>query len=138
MNANHPTAENIPLAVKLDMISESIKDSKTMNPYYRRITDYNDKWSAYLGNIDYIRANGIEASIRKYLTFTDPVTGKQTNYFLNRFYRGVPKGQLEAEIKKVFQEWTNRGYPMFKLPSYAQHLLPSHRQITLSNFLGTP
>ncbi|MBA7521893.1 hypothetical protein ES705_14005 [subsurface metagenome] len=136
MNANHPTAETIPLNVKLDMISESIKDSKTMNPYYRRVSNYGAKWSNYLGRVDYIREHGVGAAIRNYLTYRNPVTGKEVNYFLNRFYKGVPKGQLETEIKKVFQEWVDRGYPMFKLPSYAQRLLPSHRQMTLTNYLG--
>ena len=138
MNKNHPPAETIPLNTKLDMISESLKDSKVMNPYYRRILGYKAKWSTYLYREAYIRKHGIENAIRKYLTYTDSVTGKKVNYFLRRFYRNLPKGQLEVEIKKVFQEWVNRGYPMFKLPSYAQHLLPSYRQATLSNFIGTP
>lgn len=127
MNLNHPRAETIPLAIKLDIISGNIKGSRVMNQYYKRITDHRIKWSNYLSKVDYIQKNGIEAAIRKYLTYTDPVTGKQINYFLNRFYKGVPKGELESEIRKVFQDWIDRGYPMPKLPPYAQSLLPTHR-----------
>ena len=50
------------------------------------------------------------------------------NYIINRFFKNVPKGQIEQEIKKMMQEWIDKGRPAPILNTFILNRL----------FLGTP
>jgi len=93
---------------------------------------------------DYIEKKGVIEFIIKYLTeetyavnpWTNEIYAKKVNYFLDRYYNGVPKSQLENEIKKVLQWGYDQGFGKVELPWYAKSLQPQGTQTTITHFLG--
>ncbi|MFW9866549.1 MAG: hypothetical protein ACFFEN_10680 [Candidatus Thorarchaeota archaeon] len=123
MHMNHNELEGKSDLV-LDLIQSRINLTSDCPQYYKNnIKDWKTLWQQYLKRRNYLIENGIENFIRKF--FTDE---HGNNYILNRFFKNVPKGQIQREIKIMMQEWINKGRPAPILNTYIMKRL----------FLGTP
>jgi hypothetical protein len=91
--------------------------------YYKtNIKDWKIRWHDYIERRNYLLENGIESFIVNY--FTD---NQGNNHILDRFFKHVPKGHIEYDIKELMQDWIERGRPAPILNPYILNRL----------FLGT-
>ncbi len=98
----------------LDLIQSRIHLSFICPEYYKvNLNNWNSKWQNYMERRNYLIENGIENFIANY--FTDD---NGDNYIFNRFFKNVPKGEIEQEIKKIMQEWIDKGRPAPILNTY--------------------
>ncbi len=115
MHMNHYALEG-----KTDLILYLIKIRINLTlecPQYYKInlTNWQEHWQQYIKRRNYLIENGVEKFIIKFFT------GKQgNNYILDRFFKNVPKGHIEQEIKKMMQEWIDKGRPA---PHLNTHIL---------------
>jgi len=123
MHSNHSNLEGKTDLVLL-LIQNRIELACECPQYYKEnVKKCNQKWLYYLERRNYLIENGIENFITNYYTDDDG-----NNYILNRFFKNVPKGQIEQEIKKMMQEWIDKGRPAPILNKYILNRL----------FFGTP
>jgi len=91
-----------------DLLKERIKwNDKCPEFYQNKIQNAHQLWKEYLKRRDDLKNEGIEYFFRNY--YPDVV---------NRFYKNVPKGDLELKIKQVIHEWINDGNPETVFPKY--------------------
>ena len=106
MRMNHTKLEG-KTALILDLIKSRINLTTECPQYYRKnIKDWKTKWLEYLERRKYLLEHGIAKFINDYFRDND---GK--NYLLNRFFNNLSEDQIELEIKKMIQEWIQKGRP---------------------------
>jgi len=87
--------------------------------YYKtNIKDWKTKWQEYLERRKFLLEHGIANFLSTY--FKD---NQGNNYILDRFFKNVPKGHLEYEIKLMIQDWFNKGRPTPLLNIYTWNRL---------------
>jgi len=93
---------------RTDLVLELVKNRIDLTlecpQYYKtNIKKWKIKWQKYLERRNYLIEYGIENFLRKF--FTDK---HGNNYILDRFFKNVPKGHIEHEIRNLMQEWINK------------------------------
>ena len=106
MHTNHHELEG-----NSDVVNALIKNRIELTlecPQYYKINVKNWKigWEEYLERRSYLLENGIENFILKY--FTDK---HGCNYIVDRFFKDIPKGKIEKQIRVIIQEWVNKHRP---------------------------
>ncbi len=106
MHKNHSDLEGKTDLV-LDLIQKRIDLTFDCPQYYKtNLEDWRDKWQKYLERRCFLVQNGIENFIKEY--FTDD---NGNNYLFERFFKDVPKDNIEREIRIVMQKWIEKKRP---------------------------
>lgn len=110
---NHSDLKGKTLLV-LDLIRSRIDLTFECPNYYKKnVRNWKQKWQIYLERRNYLIENGIEKFIRKYFTDDDG-----NNYLLNRFFKNIPEGKINQEIKRMMQDWIEKNRPAPVLNTY--------------------
>jgi len=106
MHTNHYELEGKSNIVN-GLIKHRINLTLDCPQYYKtNIKNYEDGWEEYLERRLYLIENGVENFIFKY--FTDE---NGCNYIVDRFFKDIPKGKIENDIRIIIQEWVNKNRP---------------------------
>lgn len=128
MRMNHSKLEGKSDLI-LDLIKIRINLSLDCPIYYKNnVRNLQKRWQHYIIRRNYLIENGVEKFIIEF--FTDE---QGNNYILDRFFKNVPKGQIKQEIKKMMQEWTDKGRPTPIFNTYVLNRLLSGSPNLLTN-----
>lgn len=130
MHKNHAKLER-KTKVILSLIDSRIKLVLECPQYYKsRFVDWHKKWLEYLERRLYLIEFGIENFIRKY--FTDK---NGHNYIIERFFRDIPKGGIEKEIRNMIHQWIKKNRPVPILNTYILEKIKSRiPKLSISGF----
>ena len=103
MHKNHNNLEGKTDLV-LDLIQRRIELTLECPQYYKtNINKWQDRWEDYLERRCFLIENGIGNFIRKY--FKDE---QGNNYIIERFFKNIPKDNIERDIRTMMQEWITK------------------------------
>ena len=106
MHKNHNDLEGKSDLV-LDLIQRRIDLTFECPQYYKtNLKSWRERWQVYLKRRGFLVQNGIVNFIRKYFTDDDG-----NNYIFERFFKDVPEGNIEREIRSMMQKWIAKNRP---------------------------
>ena len=106
MHMNHNNHEGKTNLI-LDLIRQRINLTIDCPQYYKNnLIKWREKWQAYLQRRVFLIQNGIVNFIDEYFTDDDG-----NNYIFERFFKNIPKDNIEQEIKNLMLEWINKNRP---------------------------
>ena len=107
MHRNHAKLEKNTNLI-LNLIQSRLQLTLDCPQYYKkRFTNWKKKWQQYLERRLYLIEYGIENFIVRY--FTD---NNGQNYIINRFFKNIPRGDIDTEIRTMIQHWIDKNRPI--------------------------
>ena len=95
--------------------------------YITTFGNWKERWGEYLKRRCFLIENGIENFIIKYFTDNDG-----HNYIIERFFKDIPRGNIEREIGFMIHDWINlnRPYPILNKHIFKRLLCGSSNLLT--------
>ena len=106
MHKNHNDLEGKTDLVH-DLIQRRIDLTFECPQYYKtNLKSWRERWQVYLKRRGFLVQNGIGNFIKEYFTDDDG-----NNYIFERFFKDVPEGNIEREIRIMMQKWIAKNRP---------------------------
>ena len=106
MHKNHNDHEG-KMELVLDLIQRRIDLTFECPQYYKtNLKSWRERWQVYLKRRCFLVQNGIGNFIKEYFTDDDG-----NNYIFERFFKDVPEGNIEREIRIMMQKWIAKNRP---------------------------